>query len=142
MIYRNKNLCIQCNTLNCKTTDDICCECKGLTYNACPTCKYWAEEGRIDQERISALNYWSYKGRLRQDPLHYRGHPRLSCSKCGKELGAAGHHGEVKQRFQPKFWELKTPYKVLCFSCLKDFKNKMPTGKQYTFNKYLKRYNN
>ena len=146
MVYRNKRLCVRCNKyLPCKITDNICCECKGLPYSACPVCKWNVEYGEgkrtlIDQRKISELNYWSYKGRLRQNPLHYQGDPRFACSKCGKELGEAGHHREVKQRYQTKFWEFKTPHKVLCFDCLNKFKSKMSTSKKYTFNKYVKRY--
>lgn len=148
MVYRNKKLCVRCNKyLPCKITDNICCDCQGLPYQACSVCKWEVEHGSgkrslIDQTKLQELNYWSYKGRLRQDPLHYQGHSRFSCSKCGKELEQAGHHGEVKQRYQTKFWELKTPYKVLCFDCLDQFKTKMPTPKKYTFNKYLRRYVN
>ena len=63
------------------------------------------------------------------------------CGKCDTRIESAGHHGVIKNRNSPSFWGLEIKEKVLCLRCLKEFQEKMPAGKKYTFSKYLKRYN-
>ena len=156
MVYRNKKLCLSCQKyLPCLTINQYCCGCiksnRTIQQRPCGYCQNQplGEETKIDQREISQINYEDYKERLRQDKdliWHPgQGYTKVDswaiCSKCQKPLEKAGHHGAVKQRYQTKFWELKTPYKVLCFDCLNNFKGKMPLTKKYTFHKYLKRYN-
>ena len=138
MVFKNKRLCLTCQKyLPCLKTNQYCCSCiktnRTIQQRPCSWCQTQplGEENKINQRLISQYRYEGYKERLKQEG---------KCSKCGKELESAGHHGTVKQRYQTKFWELKTPYKTLCFDCLNNFKGKMSPSKKYTFNKYVKRY--
>lgn len=62
------------------------------------------------------------------------------CEKCEKTISVASKKRVVKNRNDPRFWGLSIQEKVLCLSCLGEFQEKMPVSKQYTFNKYVKRY--
>jgi hypothetical protein len=62
------------------------------------------------------------------------------CEKCKTQIKGAGKMGIIKNRNDPRFWGLKVEEKVLCLKCLGKFREKMSVSKQYTFNKYVKRY--
>jgi len=65
---------------------------------------------------------------------------RANCYLCGKELQGAGKHGIVKNRNDPKFWGVRSEWKILCLKCMgKKYYRFMKAGKKKTFNKYLKR---
>lgn len=63
-----------------------------------------------------------------------------NCYLCQKELKGASKKGVVKNRNNPKFWGVKSVYKILCLKCVgKEFYERMKVGKKKTFRKYLGR---
>ena len=63
-----------------------------------------------------------------------------ACEKCGENIAVASKKRVIKNRNDPRFWGLEIEEKVLCLNCLGKFQKEMPISKQYTFNKYVKRY--
>jgi len=78
--------------------------------------------------------------KFRVDYIDSKGDGWICCEKCEARIDSAGHHGVIKNRNDPRFWGLEIKEKVLCLKCLEEFQEKMPIGKRYTFNKYVKRY--
>jgi hypothetical protein len=62
------------------------------------------------------------------------------CEKCEKTISVASKKRVIRNRNDPRFWGLEVEEKILCLDCLEKFQGQMPISKQYTFNKYLKRY--
>jgi len=77
--------------------------------------------------------------KVRVKYLNSDGSGWTECERCEKIISSAGHHRVARNRNDPKFWGLSTSERVLCLDCLREFKNKMPVSKKYTFNKYVKR---
>lgn len=61
------------------------------------------------------------------------------CEKCEETIAAASKKRVIKNRNDPKFWELEVKERVLCLRCIGKYKKKMPVNKRYVFNKYVKR---
>jgi hypothetical protein len=69
-----------------------------------------------------------------------RSYDMANCYCCGKELRGAGKTGKIKNRNNPGFWGVESEWKILCLQCIgKRFYGRMSSGKQRTFNKYVKR---
>lgn len=72
--------------------------------------------------------------------LNYDGSGWTRCERCEKMIESAGHHGVVKNRNDPKFWEVESEWKILCLKCLgKNYYQQLSPSKRKTFNKYVKR---
>lgn len=72
--------------------------------------------------------------------LSYDGSGWSKCERCEERLESAGHHGVIKNRNDPRFWEVESEWKILCLKCLgKRFYGKLSSEKRKTFNKYVKR---
>jgi len=105
------------------------------------------QELKIDQKKLSHLNYEYYKARLRQEKsLVYQSgkgygeiNPKSICSKCEKPISQSPN-SIIKNRYKPLFWGLKTPYKALCLNCLQDWEGEMPPPRKKLFHQYLQRY--
>jgi len=65
---------------------------------------------------------------------------RANCYLCQKELKGAGKHGIVKNRNNPRFWGIRSNYKILCLECLgKEYHKRLNPSKKKTWKKYLRR---
>ena len=65
---------------------------------------------------------------------------KCACYLCGKELRSASKKGVIKNRNNPRFWEIESEWKILCLGCLgKRFYEKLSKSKRKTLNKYVKR---
>lgn len=67
-------------------------------------------------------------------------HYKSSCYLCQKELAGAGKHGVIKNRNDPKFWGIKSEFKILCLICLeRKYYRKMEEWQRKKFREYKRR---
>jgi len=77
-------------------------------------------------------------GKVRVDYLDSVGSGWTYCEKCEARIESAGHHGVIKNRNDPKFWELNVKERILCGDCLANLAEKMPSLRRAEFNRYRK----
>lgn len=62
------------------------------------------------------------------------------CYSCGKELRGAGKTGKIKNRNDPKFWGIKSEFKIMCLGCIgKRFYRRMVDWQRKKFREYVRR---
>lgn len=63
-----------------------------------------------------------------------------NCYLCGKELKGAGKHGIIKNRNDPKFWGIRSEFKIMCLECLgKKFYGRMIDWQKKKWREYKRR---
>ena len=62
------------------------------------------------------------------------------CEGCEKIINSAGHHRVVKNRNDPKFWGVRSKFKILCLECIrKEFYGEMEGWQRKKFREYRRR---
>lgn len=75
-----------------------------------------------------------------EPPQPNRPYDWASCYLCGKELRGASKKGVIKHRNDPKFWGIKSEWKIMCLECIgKRFYNRMVDWQRKKFREYRRR---
>jgi len=63
-----------------------------------------------------------------------------SCEGCKKIIWGAGHHRIIKNRNDPKFWGVRSKFKILCLRCIgKKYYKRLVDWQRKKFREYVRR---
>jgi hypothetical protein len=93
------------------------------------------------REGVIICHCWeAEKPRVNYTSSDGSGWSRCESKRCKKMIASAGHHRVIKNRNDPKFWGVKSAFKVLCLGCIgKKFYEEMAGWQRKKFREYRRR---